>query len=61
MIGAEPAGKGLATCKHAAPSIGKPGLCMVWRYVMQDAIGNLTHLLHRWLDYPGVGPEHSRG
>ncbi len=63
MIGVEPAGKGLATGKHAAPlNLGKPGLLHGFKcYVMQDAIGEPlpTYSIAAGLDYPGVGPEHS--
>lgn len=63
MIGVEPAGKGLATGKHAAPlNAGKPGLLHGFKcYVMLDGEGEAlpTHSVAAGLDYPGVGPEHS--
>lgn len=63
MIGAEPAGLGLTTCKHAATlSAGKPGIIQGFKcYLLQEADGEImeAYSVAAGLDYPGVGPEHS--
>ncbi|MGI6344304.1 MAG: tryptophan synthase subunit beta [Bacillota bacterium] len=63
MIGVEPAGRGLASGRHAAPlCAGRPGLLHGFRsYTLQDEQGALleAHSIAAGLDYPGVGPEHS--
>jgi tryptophan synthase beta chain len=63
MLGVEPAGKGLATGKHAAPlARGTKGVFHgTLSYLLQDKNGQVTgtHSLSAGLDYPGVGPEHS--
>ena len=63
FIGAEAAGKGLHTGKHAASlSRGKPGILHgALSYVLQNEDGQIseTHSISAGLDYPGVGPEHA--
>ena len=63
MIGAEPAGLGLSTCKHAATlSAGKPGIIQGFKcYLLQEDNGEVmeAYSVAAGLDYPGVGPEHS--
>jgi len=63
MVGVEPAGKGLASGKHAAPlAKGKRGVFHgALSYLLQDEDGQVlgTHSLSAGLDYPGVGPEHA--
>ena len=63
LIGAEPAGRGLATSQHAAPlSRGSVGILHGTRtYLMQDEDGQVldTYSISAGLDYPGVGPEHA--
>jgi len=63
MIGAEAAGKGIETGKHAATlSEGSPGILHGSKsYVLQDNYGQIqpAHSISAGLDYPGVGPEHS--
>jgi tryptophan synthase beta chain len=62
LIGVEPAGKGIATGKHAAPlNDGKVGILHGTKmYLMQDSDGQIrdTESISAGLDYPGVGPEH---
>ena len=62
LVGVEPAGKGIATGKHAAPlSAGKVGILHGTKmYLMQDSDGQIldTESISAGLDYPGVGPEH---
>jgi tryptophan synthase beta chain len=64
LLGVEAAGRGLATGEHAAPlSAGRPGVLHgSYSYLMQDEDGQVlpTHSISAGLDYPGVGPEHSR-
>ena len=64
MIGAEAAGKGVETGKHAAPlTAGSPGVLHGAKsYVLQDDDGQIepAHSISAGLDYPGVGPEHSQ-
>jgi tryptophan synthase beta chain len=63
LIGAEAAGRGIATGAHAASLVGgRPGVLHGARtYLLQDAAGQVleTHSISAGLDYPGVGPEHS--
>jgi tryptophan synthase beta chain len=63
IVGAEAAGFGLATGKHAASlAAGRPGVLHGNRtYVICDDDGQITetHSVSAGLDYPGVGPEHS--
>ncbi len=63
FLGAEAAGEGLGTGKHAASiSGGKVGVLHGCKsYLLQDEHGMIsqTHSVAAGLDYPGVGPEHS--
>jgi tryptophan synthase beta chain len=63
LIGAEAAGEGVESGKHAASlSAGRPGVLHgSFSYVLQDEDGQImpTHSISAGLDYPGVGPEHS--
>jgi tryptophan synthase beta chain len=63
MVGAEAAGLGVATGKHAATlGAGTVGVLHGSKsYVLQDADGQIqeAHSISAGLDYPGVGPEHS--
>ena len=63
MFGAEAAGEGIATGRHAASlSTGRPGVLHGNRtYVLCDDDGQIveTHSVSAGLDYPGVGPEHA--
>ena len=63
MIGAEAAGDGIETGRHAASlSAGRPGVLHGNRtYVICDDNGQITetHSISAGLDYPGVGPEHA--
>jgi len=63
MIGVEAAGEGVDTDRHCATlSLGCPGaLHGSMSYLLQNEDGQvqLTHSISAWLDYPGVGPEHS--
>lgn len=63
LIGAEAAGKGMSTGKHAASlAAGRVGVLHGAKsYVLQDDDGQIrqTHSISAGLDYPGVGPEHS--
>ncbi len=62
IVGVEPAGRGLASGKHAASlTLGKPGVIHGFRcYVLSDEEGNPlpAYSVAAGLDYPGVGPEH---
>jgi tryptophan synthase beta chain len=62
LIGIEPAGKGIATGKHAAPlAAGSVGILHGTKmYLMQNKEGQIldTESISAGLDYPGVGPEH---
>jgi tryptophan synthase beta chain len=64
LVGVEAAGRGLESGQHAAPlNAGRPGVLHgSFSYLMQDADGQVltTHSVSAGLDYPGVGPEHSR-
>jgi tryptophan synthase beta chain len=61
--GAEAAGEGIETGKHAASlAAGRPGVLHGNRtYVLCDDNGQIieTHSISAGLDYPGVGPEHA--
>jgi tryptophan synthase beta chain len=63
LWGAEAAGEGIATGKHAASlSAGRPGVLHGNRtYLLCDEDGQIieTHSISAGLDYPGVGPEHA--
>src|SRR5471030_1789418 len=63
MVGAEAAGDGIATGRHAASlAAGRPGILHGNRtYVICYDDGQITetHSVSAGLDYPGVGPEHS--
>ena len=63
LIGAEAAGEGIETGRHAASlSAGRPGVLHGNRtYLICDDDGQIieTHSISAGLDYPGVGPEHA--
>ena len=64
LIGAEAAGDGIETGRHAAPisAGGNPGVFQgSFAALMQDEDGQIieSHSISAGLDYPGVGPEHS--
>jgi tryptophan synthase beta chain len=63
LWGAEAAGEGIATGRHAASlSAGRPGVLHGNRtYLICDEDGQITetHSISAGLDYPGVGPEHA--
>ena len=63
LVGAEAAGEGVETGRHAASlSGGIPGVLHGNRtYLLQDGDGQIidTHSVSAGLDYPGVGPEHA--
>ncbi|HEY8010163.1 MAG TPA: tryptophan synthase subunit beta [Rudaea sp.] len=63
MVGAEAAGDGIETGRHAASLVaGRPGVLHGNRtYVICDGNGQITetHSISAGLDYPGVGPEHA--
>ena len=63
IVGAEAAGDGIATGRHAASlAAGRPGILHGNRtYVICDDNGQITetHSISAGLDYPGVGPEHA--
>jgi tryptophan synthase beta chain len=63
IYGAEAAGAGIPTGKHAASLVaGRPGVLHGNRtYVLCDEDGQITetHSISAGLDYPGVGPEHA--
>jgi tryptophan synthase beta chain len=63
IVGAEAAGEGIASGKHAASlAAGRPGVLHGNRtYVLCDDDGQITetHSVSAGLDYPGVGPEHA--
>ncbi|MDP8235888.1 MAG: tryptophan synthase subunit beta [Candidatus Erginobacter occultus] len=64
MVGVEAGGLGLASRRHAATLLkGRPGVLHgSYSYLLQDKYGQVTetHSVSAGLDYPGVGPEHSR-
>jgi len=63
LWGAEAAGEGLASGRHAASlAAGRPGVLHGNRtYLLCDDDGQVieTHSISAGLDYPGVGPEHA--
>lgn len=63
LVGAEAAGEGIETGRHAASiSGGRVGVLHGNKtYLLQDADGQIqvTHSISAGLDYPGVGPEHA--
>jgi len=63
LIGAEAAGDGVETGRHAASLVaGRPGVLHGNRtYLICDDDGQITetHSISAGLDYPGVGPEHA--
>ena len=63
LVGAEAAGNGLTTLKHAASlTLGKDGILHGNRtLLLQDDDGQIqpTHSVSAGLDYPGIGPEHA--
>lgn len=63
LIGAEAAGDGIQTGRHAASiTAGRSGVLHGNRtYLIQDENGQIieTHSISAGLDYPGVGPEHA--
>ncbi len=63
MFGAEAAGLGIETGKHAAAlEGGREGILHGMRsYFLQDPDGQIleAHSISAGLDYPGVGPEHA--
>ena len=63
IVGAEAAGDGIATGRHAASlAAGRPGVLHGNRtYVLCDDDGQITETqsVSAGLDYPGVGPEHA--
>ncbi|KAB1502542.1 tryptophan synthase subunit beta [Corynebacterium sp. 320] len=64
LIGAEAAGDGVETGRHAAPiTVGSRGVFQgAYADLMQNEDGQIieSHSISAGLDYPGVGPEHSR-
>ncbi len=64
LIGVEAAGPGMGKGEHAATlAAGRIGVLHGARsYLLQDDDGQVlpTHSVSAGLDYPGVGPEHSR-
>ena len=63
MAGAEAAGQGVESGKHAATlGHGEKGVLHGSKsYVLQDGFGQIqeAHSISAGLDYPGVGPEHA--
>ena len=63
LVGAEAAGDGIETGRHAASlNGGAPGVLHGNRtYLLQDGDGQIidTYSVSAGLDYPGVGPEHA--
>ncbi|MGJ4108276.1 tryptophan synthase subunit beta [Corynebacterium macclintockiae] len=64
IVGAEAAGDGVETGRHAAPiNLGLQGVFQgSFADLMQDEDGQIieSHSISAGLDYPGVGPEHSK-
>ncbi len=64
FIGVEAAGEGLDSGRHSATlAAGRPGVLHgAMSYLLQDRDGQVApaHSISAGLDYPGVGPEHSR-
>ena len=63
LVGAEAAGKGVDTDKHAATMAkGTKGIFHGMKsYFLQNEEGQIdpVYSISAWLDYPGVGPEHA--
>lgn len=63
LVGAEAAGEGIETGRHAASILGgKVGVLHGNKtYLLQNGDGQIipTHSISAGLDYPGVGPEHA--
>ena len=63
LVGAEAAGDGMETGRHAAPiNLGRQGVFQgSYSDLMEDEDGQIipSHSISAGLDYPGVGPEHS--
>ena len=63
IYGAEAAGDGIETGRHAAPiNVGDIGVLHGARsFLLQDEDGQTreSHSISAGLDYPGIGPEHS--
>ncbi len=63
LVGAEAAGEGIETGRHAASILGgRVGVLHGNKtYLLQDRQGQIvpTHSISAGLDYPGVGPEHA--
>ena len=63
LYGAEAAGEGIETGKHAASlNAGSVGVLHGNKtYLLQDEFGQIynTHSVSAGLDYPGIGPEHA--
>ena len=63
LFGAEAAGEGIETGKHAASlNAGSVGILHGNKtYLLQDEFGQIqnTHSVSAGLDYPGIGPEHA--
>ncbi len=62
IVGAEAAGDGISTGRHAASIAAGPGVLHGNRtYVLCDDDGQIieTHSVSAGLDHPGVGPEHA--
>lgn len=64
LVGVEPGGRGSGLGEHAAPlQFGDPGVLHgSYSYVLHDKEGEIApvHSVSAGLDYPGVGPEHSK-
>src|SRR5439155_3532399 len=64
LVGVEAAGEGIESGHHSATlGAGSPGVLHgSLSYLLQDADGQVApaHSVSAGLDYPGVGPEHSR-
>ena len=64
LIGVEPGGRGSGLGEHAAPlQFGEPGILHgSYSYVLHGKDGEIApvHSVSAGLDYPGVGPEHSK-
>ncbi|CAN0278637.1 unnamed protein product, partial [Ectocarpus sp. 6 AP-2014] len=63
LVGVEAGGKGNSFQSATALTKGSPGVLHGTRtYILQDEHGQIsdTHSIAAGLDYPGVGPEHSR-
>jgi len=64
LVGVEAGGKGIETGEHSATLCAGEGgvLHGAFSYLLQDKNGQVlpTHSISAGLDYPGVGPEHSK-